>query len=438
MKTLPKLIYLPFTALALVCFALLPSVQAAPDPAPPPGNNTRDGAGAMFSITSGLGNTALGTNALNKLTTGDSNAAQGASALFSCTDGNSNTGIGNAALRFLTLGDQTVAIGNTSLQAVTTGSRNTAIGYATLRNQTTVGDNVAVGWSALINNTGGTPNVAIGTQALQANTVGFNNNAVGYQALFSNTGAAYNNAHGTFALSDNTTGAQNNAFGDQALISNVTGSFNTAMGDCAGLSITGSRNIDIGDDVTGVGGESNVTRIGQATGANAQTACYVGGINGVVVTGAPVIVSTSGQLGVAASSARFKTQIKPMDNASEAILALKPVTFHYKSDSTGTPQFGLIAEDVAKVNPDLIVRDADGQIYTVRYEAVNAMLLNEFLKEHQKVENLTKDFRATVAQQQKEIQALTARLEEQAAQIQKVSAQLEVTKPAPQIAVNDQ
>ena len=135
-----------------------------------------------------------------------------------------------------------------------------------------------------------------------------------------------------------------------------------------------------------------------------------------------------------------------MDQTSEAILALKPVTFHYKSDSSNTPQFGLIAEEVAKVNPDLVVRDENGEVYTVRYDAVNAMLLNEFLKEHRKVEEqqskiqkqqgTISELKATVAQQQKGMEVLAAQLKEQAAQIQKVSAELETSKPAAQVVNN--
>ena len=159
-----------------------------------------------------------------------------------------------------------------------------------------------------------------------------------------------------------------------------------------------------------------------------------------VAGGIGVIIDSTGHLGTSTSSARYKDNIKPMDKASEAILALKPVTFHYKQelDPEGIPQFGLVAEQVEKVNPDLVARDADGKAYTVRYEAVNVMLLNEFLKEHRTVQELKKDFQATVADQQKEIQALTASLKEQASQIQKVSAQLEVSKPAPQTVLNNQ
>jgi hypothetical protein len=179
-----------------------------------------------------------------------------------------------------------------------------------------------------------------------------------------------------------------------------------------------------------------------------DNSCFIGNIRGVATANAdaiPVLIDSAGQLGTMSSSRRYKNEIKPMDSASEAILALKPVTFHYKSDASGTPQFGLIAEEVAEVNSDLVVRDENGEIYTVRYDAVNAMLFNEFLKEHGKVEKLEaavaqqrKDFEATTAQQQTEIRALTASLIEQAAQIQKVSAQLEVHKTAPQTVLNNQ
>jgi hypothetical protein len=401
-------------ALAFACFALSPSVQAAPDPAPPPGSNTRDGAGSMAHVTTGLGNTAFGSNALFTLTTGDSNAAQGASALFSCTDGNSNTAVGNAALRFLTIGDQNVAIGNTALQALTTGSRNTAIGYGTLRSGN-FSENTAVGWSALISNANGTLNVAVGSQALPSNTTGLANTAVGAGALFTNT-----------------EGKQNVASGTGALFSNTTGSLNIALGWNAGRDLTmGNNNIDIFN--VGVAGESNTIRIGTSP---LQTATYIAGISGATVSsGVAVFVNTDGKLGTLTSSARFKDEIKPMDKASEAILALKPVTFHYKKeiDPKSIPQFGLVAEEVAKVNPDLVVREADGKVYSVRYEAVNAMLLNEFLKEHRKNEEQG----ATIAELKKEIAALTATVKDQAAQIQKVSDKVELSRPAPQVAENN-
>ena len=198
---------------------------------------------------------------------------------------------------------------------------------------------------------------------------------------------------------------------------------NIALGDSAGINLTtGSNNIDIGNK--GVAGESKTIRIGTSV---TQTKTFIAGISGVAVTGSQVLVNSNGKLGVASSSARFKEAIKAMDKASEAILALKPVTFHYKKelDPDGIPQFGLVAEQVQKVNPDLVVRDEQGKPYTVRYEAVNAMLLNEFLKEHRKVQKL-----------EAALDAVNKRLEEQDAKIQRVSAQVEFSKPAPQIVQN--
>ena len=237
-----------------------------------------------------------------------------------------------------------------------------------------------------------------------------------------------------------------------ALYHNTTGSGNIALGFGAGFNCTiGSSNIDIGN--FGVAGEAAKIRIGTV---GTQTATFIAGIHGVAVTGTAVVVSSSGQLGVAPSSARFKDEIKPMDKASEAILALKPVTFRYKHelDPDGIPQFGLVAEEVEKVNPDLVVRDAEGKVFTVRYEAVNAMLLNEFLKEHRKMqeqeatisqlkstaakqEATVTQLKSTMAQQQKGMEALAATLKEQASQIQKVRAQLELSNPARTV-VNNQ
>jgi len=227
-------------------------------------------------------------------------------------------------------------------------------------------------------------------------------------------------------MSSNTTGNNNTATGVSALNHNTTGSSNIALGFLAGDNLTtGSNNIEIGN--AGVAGESKRIRIGTA---GSQTKTFIAGISGVTVAnGVGVIVGSNGQLGTVVSSERFKDAIKPMDKASEAILALKPVTFRYKKDldPEGVPQFGLVAEEVEKVNPDLVARDDKGKVYTVRYEAVNAMLLNEFLKEHR-----------TVQGQQKEIDALKAELKEQKALIQKVGAQMEVTKPAPQVVNNNQ
>ena len=184
-------------------------------------------------------------------------------------------------------------------------------------------------------------------------------------------------------------------------------------------------------------------------GENVSNSCFIGHIRGVTTANAdavPVLIDSAGQLGTVSSSRRFKKEIKPMDKASEGLLALKPVTFHYKSDKTGTPQFGLIAEEVAEVNPDLVVRDEKGEIYTVRYDAVNAMLLNEFLKEHRKVREqqavigqlkcTVAKQEAMIARQQKGMEAFTVQLKEQDAKLQKVSAQVQMNKPAPQMVMN--
>ena len=297
--------------------------------------------------------------------------------------------------------------------------------------------NTAEGLDALFSVSAGSDNTAIGFDALLSDTAGSFNTATGYQALLNNTTSNNNTATGASALVFNSTGSDNTATGVNALFSNTTGSSNIALGVAAGTNLTtGSNNIEIGNP--GVAGESRTIRIG--TGGT-QTKTFIAGISGVTVPGGVgVIVGTNGKLGTAVSSARFKDQIKPMDKASEAVLALKPVTFRYKHelDPNGIPQFGLVAEEVEEVNPDLVARDAQGKVYTVRYEAVNAMLLNEFLKEHRTVQEqkaaiaqLKKDFQATATHQQKQIEALTAGL-------QRVSAQVEMSRPASQMVLNNQ
>ncbi len=250
-------------------------------------------------------------------------------------------------------------------------------------------------------------NTATGAAALFLNTTGDGNTANGVAALLSNSTGAANTANGVQALFSNTTGFDNTAVGWQALLNNTTGYNNTAIGIFAGFGITTA---------------SNVVAIG-TPGANVNDSCYIGGIAGADATGGdPVFVTGSGKLGTInpPSSARFKEEIKPMNEASEVILALNPVTFRYKKefDPKHMPQFGLVAEEVEKVNPDLVKRDRDGKLQTVRYEAVNTMLLNEFLKEHRTVQEL-----------KKEVATLTAGL-------QKASAQLEANKPAPQMVNN--
>ena len=378
-------------AFALVCFALVQNTQAVN---PPP-----DGGYPNFT-------TAEGQNALQGLTTGAANTAVGWRSLFSNAAGSFNTAGGAGALLL-----------------------NTADG------------NTAFGTAALLFNTTGINNTAVGAAALLHNTIAEENTATGAFALSSNTEGSFNTANGTQALNNNTTGGDNTAIGDGALFSNSTGEFNTALGQGAlNQNTTGSTNVAIG---AGAGGgvltANNVICIGATVGGNnVSNTCFIGNIRGVATHNAnaiPVLIDNAGQLGTASSSARFKTDIKCMNNASEAILALKPVTFHYKSDNTGTPQFGLIAEEVAKVNPDLVVRDEKGDIYTVRYEAMNAMLLNEFLKEHRKNE----EQESTITRLEKQVDALTAGLQKVSAQLAAASPSrggLEASERAPQVVNN--
>jgi len=330
--------------------------------------------------------------------------------------------MGDHALYGNTTGNDNTAIGSRALAFNITGSFNTSTGNnALLKNKAS--NNTADGFDALLYNITGSNNTALGYQAMNGTFVtpstGANNTATGFQALYSYTTGGSNTASGYQALYSNTTGTNNTADGNSALLGNTTGSFNIALGNNAGTDLTiGIYNIDIGNP--GVGGESKTIRIGKQ---GTQTATYIAGISRATIpTGIPVIVDDSGHLGTTTSSARFKEGIQPMDKVSEALLALKPVTFHYKHDldPEGIPQFGLVAEEVEKVNPDLVARDEQGKPYTVRYDAVNAMLLNEFLKEHRKVETL---------------EAKLAKLE---ATVEKVSAQLELSKAASQITATNQ
>jgi hypothetical protein len=431
--------------LALACFALSPTPNAfGVSPAPDggyPNQNTAEGTNALFSLTTnGVRNTAIGFDALFSNTGGGANTAIGASALARNT-GNNNTACGSYALANNTTGGDNNATGTDALMLNINGSDNIASGVDALFNNTSGSDNIANGDRALFSNTTGNFNTATGWRALFHNTTGDANTANGPQALNSNTMGTGNTAMGFQALFSNTTGNQNAAVGEDALSGNTTGHDNIALGyGCGGNVTTGSSNIDIGNK--GVAGDDSTIRIGTS-----QIATFIAGISGTGISGTPVKINSSGQLGVAPSSARFKDEIKPMDKASEAILALKPVTFRYKHelDPDGIPQYGLVAEDVEKVNPDLVARDAKGEVYTVRYDAVNAMLLNEFLKEHRAVQalkstaakeeatitQLRQDFQSKLAEQQKQIKALTSALE-------KVSAQLEVNKPAPQMVGNNQ
>jgi len=423
MKIKTNIIYSAFALFAFTCFALAPQARATCQDACLTNDNTVQGDDALISLTSGTDNTANGSNALLNNTIGIENTATGSHALYYNTTGNYN-----------------VANGDYALYSNTTGIDNDAFGSGTMLSNTTGSKNSAIGDVALYRNTTGYGNAASGANALQENTIGSNNTANGAFALFNNTTSSDNTANGFQALFSNTTGRNNTANGYNALYNNTTGGSNITLGFQAGLNLTtGNSNIDIGN--VGVAGESKRIRIGTA---GTQTKTFIAGISGATVAGGVgVIVGSNGQLGTVVSSERFKDAIKPMDKASEAILALKPVTFHYKKDldPEGVPQFGLVAEDVEKVNPALVARDADGNVYTVRYDAVNAMLLNEFLKAHRKVEEqeaTITQLKSTVAQQQKGMEIFAATLKEQASQIQKVSAQLELNKPAPRTVLNDQ
>src|SRR4051812_41731258 len=416
-----NIIYAALASVALAWFAFSSTARALN---PPPdggysGFNTAEGQKALFSLTTGVGNAAVGWYSLFSNTDGSFNTALGTGTLLfnlgdqNTSKGTQNTAIGTAALLFNTEGSNNTAVGVGALLSNTTGFANIAVGSFALYSNTTGFANVAVGSSAFYSNTTGVQNTAIGDDALFNNTIGQNNAAIGRLSLFHNTEGVANTATGTEALASSITGIGNTAIGYQAL-TNATNDGNTALGYRAGLNVTTA---------------SNVISIGHL-GANVSNSCFINnirGATGAMGDGIPVLIDSHGQLATSPSSRRFKKEIKPMDKTSDAILALKPVTFHYKSDGTGTPQFGLVAEEVEKVNPDLVVRDENGEIYTVRYDAVNAMLLNEFLKAHRRIE-----------EQGKRIDQLTAQLKEQAALIQKVNDKVELNRTAPQTAANDQ
>jgi trimeric autotransporter adhesin len=398
--------------------------------------NTATGAGALLSNTTGTFNTATGAFALFSNTTGNDNAASGETALFSNSSGGGNTAMGRGALYGNTTANGNTAFGSFTLYGNTTGIFNTAVGASALPTNTTGNDNTAVGLNALFGNNG------------DANTV------VGRAAMSGNTSGGANAVLGWFALAGNTTRNGNTAVGDSALVGNTTGSNNVALGIGAGLAQTdGNWNVYIGEAVAGIAGEFGTTRI-----RNIGSTPIGGGVT-VVVDGTGGIGDQ--KLGYLSSSRRYKEDIKPIVKTSKTLFDLKPVSFRAKGDPARVRHYGLIAEDVAKINPDLAVYNPQGQPETVRYDAVNTMLLNEFLKEHKKVEEQQatiaelkstvveqrKDFEAISAQQHKEIQALTASFKEQASQIQKVTTQLEMGEfatgrirragPAPQVVVNN-
>jgi uncharacterized coiled-coil protein SlyX len=420
MKMITNITSPAIAAFALTCFALSPGARAVSPPPDGgyPGNNTAEGDSALLGLTSGTDNTAVGSSALQSDTVGSFNTATGALGLLSNTAGVRNTVDGYAALYSNTSGSDNTATGVRALFSNTNGGGNTANGASALQGNTTGDYDTAIGWSALFSNTTGGDNTATGVQALFHNTTGGYNTANGENALYRNTHGSENTATGVQALQRNTIGAYNTAIGISALGSNNTGSYNMGLGAFAGFNVTTA---------------TNVIAIG-ADGNNVSNSCYIGNIFGATSSnGAAVFVNSNGRLGTIVSSRRFKKKIRPAGKASEGLYALQPVTFHYKSgidpEGTAAPQFGLVAEDVEKVNPELVVRDKEGKPYSVRYDQVNAMLLNEFLREHkaflqecEKVEKL----KATVTQQQKGMEALSVHLKEQDSKIQKVSDQIEI------------
>jgi hypothetical protein len=394
--------------------------------------NTADGSFALFSNTTGTSNTAIGTAALGANSTGTGNTALGTSAMYLNTTGNYNTALGGTALVSNVSGKENTAAGNSALQANgaddntavgfsalkanTFGTANTATGAYALQSNTTANANAAFGFSALKANTGtdntgigawalastttGNLNTASGSNALRNNTTGQNDTAVGAHSLERNTTGQSNTALGSVALDNNTTGSSNTAIGEGALINNISGGSNIALGNSAGWNILGSNNIDIGS--TGMPPDAATIRIGDTH----QTRAFIAGIRGVqtgVGDAVAVMIDSNGQLGTASSSRRFKDEIQDMRDASSALMRLRPVTFRYKQPSAegSRPlEYGLIAEEVAEVYPGLVTYAPDGQVETVQYHKVNAMLLNEVQKQHQ----LVQSFEARLAALEEAIQ----------------------------------
>jgi hypothetical protein len=370
-------------------------------------NNTAVGTAAMFLNTAGAQNTALGTATLVFNNGGEGNTATGTFALYSNTEGDFNTANGEYSLYFNNTGERNTAIGDSALYGNTSGDRNTAIGNAALVFNTSSSNNTAVGAGALHVNTGGN-NTATGADALSDNTTGHHNTAAGDSALSSNTTGTINTAFGFSALGDSVSGMGNTAIGWVAGAENTSGNFNTYLG--------------VGGHV--VDGEDDTIRIGDP---GFGVACFIGGIWTESGGSQAVYVNSNGKLGAQVSSRRFKDEIKPMEQASEVIYGLEPVSFRYKPEINPgcPPSYGLIAEDVEAIHPDLVLRDKEGKPYSVRYDQVNAMLLNEFLKEHRKIQKLE----STVRELKSGMTALAATVKEQTAQIQKISVNIESSKP---------
>jgi hypothetical protein len=370
------------------------------------GYNSAFGRDALTSVTTGALNSAFGRSALRLNTTGSGNSAFGQRALRSNTTGEQNSAFGNYALSANTTGRENSAFGLGVLSFNTTGNRSSAFGARTLFYNTTGYMNSAFGYSALYYNTTGNRNSAFGARALGSNTTGDENSAFGNAALFSNTTGFHNSAFGKYALRSNTTGLGNSAFGREALFANTTGLRNVAVGRGAGVNqTTGNDNIYIAND--GVAAESGKIKIGNS----AHTETFIEGIFGnTAFSGLTVFVNSSNELGTAVSSIRFKEAVRNMGETSDVLMQLRPVTFLYReevADGDDAPQYGLIAEEVAEVAPELVVSDAEGQPYSVRYHVLPSMLLNEMQKQQR-----TDESQAGVIEEQRQvIAALASRLE---------------------------
>ena len=366
--------------------------------------NTGGGTGALGSpLLSGVDNTAYGYQTLFGNTTGNYNTASGTGALYANTTGSSNTASGAFALKSNTTGSNNTACGDEALYANTTGGNNTATGFRALILNTNSYNNTATGAFALFSNTTGGENTASGRDALTFNATGYFNTATGRSAIRNNSKGDANTAQGYSALLVNTTGSYNTALGYEALY-NSTGSRNTAVGYNAGIHLqSGDNNIYLGN--TGPSTESTTMRLGSV-----QTRTFIAGVKGVPISGAMVTINNAGQLGIVASSARYKRDIADMRERSQGLYQLRPVTFRYKQDAQGQRQYGLIAEDVAKVYPELVTKGADGKVESVQYHELIPMLLNEVQRQQQEIVEL-KAQTQQVAELKAQNAALAARLE---------------------------
>jgi len=420
---------------------LLLTLGGRPSWGAPPNNdvsdaqlNTAGGTGAL-GVTAGFNSTAFGYHALQSDTTGTNNTAFGGEALASTTTGNKNTAIGAEALFSNTTGTENTACGFVALINNTTGFGNTATGGEALFSNTTGFDNTATGIIALLSNTTGRENTATGSAALFNNTTGMENTATGVAALDQNTTGSDNTAFGVAALDQNTTGSNNAAFGVAALDENTAGTGNAAFGTNALLDSTGSNNIAVGSQAGSqlksgnnniylghVGGasESQTQRLGQR-----QTRTFIAGIAGRAVSGSQVLITTQGQLGILASSARYKRDIQDLGARSRKLHQLRPVTFRYKADTQGVRQYGLIAEEVARVYPELVTRGADGRVEAVQYHELIALLLNEVQHEQRALSELTAETQRLRAAHAQELVDLKAQNEEQRLQNAALAVRLE-------------